>query len=130
MEVHAKLIGRPSRFNGNEAAWADWLFQTRAYLEVMDTDISDALGLVDAATDEIQSQRLSAENKGAAHNVFYILAQLLRGPALLELRRVERGNGLERWRLLSARYEKGATSRLAATLQSILRPPSFPGDVP
>ncbi len=29
---------------------------------------------------------------------------------------------------MNARYEKGTTSRLAATLQIILRPPSFPGD--
>jgi hypothetical protein len=55
----------------------------------MDTNISDALDLVDAATGEIPLQRLSAQNKVAARRVFYILAQLPKGPAFLEFRRVE-----------------------------------------
>ncbi len=53
MEIDAKLIRRPPHFDGNEAAWAEWAFQTRAYLEALDTDISDALDLVDAATGEV-----------------------------------------------------------------------------
>jgi hypothetical protein len=86
MEVDAKLIGRPPHLDGNVAALADWVFQTRAYFEVLDTDISDALDRVDAAAGEIPFQRLSADNKAAACKVFDMLAQLLNGPALLEFR--------------------------------------------
>ena len=128
LDVDPRLIGRPPTFDGSEAAWQDWAFQTRAYLEVIDNSVAEALELVDVQVGAIEFARLSAANKGAARRVYYILTQLLKGPALLELCRVERGNGLECWRLLQARYERGTTSRLAATLQSILRPSKFPED--
>jgi hypothetical protein len=47
---------------------------------------------------------------------------------MLELRRCERGNGLECWRFLCQRYEQATTSRLAAMLNSILRPTLFAQD--
>ena len=128
LDVDARLLGRPQPFDGSEAAWQDWSVQTRADLEVIDPEVAEALELVDATTTEIPFARLSTASKGAARQVYYILTQLLKGPALLELRRVERGNGLECWRLLQARYERGTTSRLAATLQQILRPQKFPED--
>ena len=128
MEIDSKLLGRPPLFDGSEAAWADWQFQTRAYFETLDSDVSDSLEMCELATGEIPFARLNDPAKAAARKVFYILAQLLKGPALLELRRVERGNGLECWRLLRNRYEKATTSRLAATLQAILRPVTFPTD--
>ncbi len=66
MEVDAKLMGRPPPIDGNGAAGAYWVFQTRAHLEVMDTAISDALDFTDVATGEIPLQRCSADNKVAA----------------------------------------------------------------
>ena len=130
LDVDPRLIGKPPVFDGTEAAWPDWSFQTRAYLEVVDAQVADALELVDnlTPTDEVPFARLSDEKKAAARKVYYILTQLLKGPALLELRRVERGNGLACWHLLQMRYERGTTSRLAATLQGILRPVKFPED--
>ena len=47
---------------------------------------------------------------------------------MLELRRCEKGNGLECWRVLCQRYDQATTSRLAAMLQAILRPVPFAQD--
>ncbi len=130
LDVDPRLVGRPPVFDGSEAAWQDWSFQTRAYLEVVDPHVAEALELIDnlAPADEVPFAQLNDGNKAAARKVYYILTQLLKGPALLELRRVERGNGLACWHLLQMRYERGTTSRLAATLQGILRPVKFPED--
>ena len=130
LDVDPRLVGRPPVFDGSEAAWQDWVFQTRAYLEVVDPHVAEALELIDNLTpaDEVPFAQLNEGNKAAARKVYYILTQLLKGPALLELRRVERGNGLACWHLLQMRYERGTSSRLAATLQGILRPVKFPED--
>ncbi len=96
LDVDPRLVGRPPVFDGSEAAWQDWVFQTRAYLEVVDPHVAEALELIDNLTpaDEVPFAQLNEGNKAAARKVYYILTQLLKGPALLELRRVERGNGL------------------------------------
>ena len=79
LDVDPRLIGRPPTFDGSEAAWQDWAFQTRAYLEVIDNSVAEALELVDVQVGEIEFARLSAANKGAARRVYSILTQLLKG---------------------------------------------------
>ena len=43
-----------------------------------------------------------------ARKMFYALTMLLQGPLLLLLKKVERGNGFEAWRLLVERLKKPA----------------------
>ena len=57
-----------------------------------------------------------------------MLAMTLQGPALLQLKRVDRNNGLETWRLLCQRYEGASAGRLHALLQRVMRPDPFPQD--
>ena len=63
-----------------------------------------------------------------ARKLFYALTMLLQGPPLLLLKKAERGNGFEAWRLLVERYEGANASRLHHVLQSIMRPKTFPQD--
>ena len=51
MEVDARLLGRPPKFDGSENAWPDWSFQVRAYLETVHGDMGSHLDLVQAAPD-------------------------------------------------------------------------------
>lgn len=71
---------------------------------------------------------LPVEQKNVARQVYFVLVMLLKGPALLILKRCERGNGIECWRLLCARYEGVTSNRLHVMLQGILRPQDFPSD--
>ena len=65
------------------------VFQTRAYLEVLDRDVADSIDLVEANLGtELQLARFNQASKDAGRKVYFILSQLLRGPDLLELRRV------------------------------------------
>ena len=94
MEFDAKMLGCPSVFDGSEAAWSDWSFQTRAYLETLSEDVATALELLSRQVGEVVFQKLSAQMQAASRKVFYVLIRLLRGPALLELKRVEQWVGM------------------------------------
>jgi len=71
---------------------------------------------------------LNAEGVAASRRVYFILAMLLEGTALLILKQAEKGNGLECWRHLNMRYEGVTDNRLHVMLQGILRPTPFPQD--
>ena len=127
-DYDSRLLGRPSTFDGTETSWGDWNFQTRAYLETLHPEMGDVLDLAESSGAALPLSSLTTENKALSRQIFYVLVNLLKGPATLELRRCERGNGLECWRLLCQRYEQATTSRLAAMLNSILRPTPFAQD--
>ncbi len=129
MEIDSKLLGRPPLLDGSEAAWADWQFQTRAYFETLDADVSDSLEMREFATGEIFLHAAVSRRRLLCGRCSNILAKLLMGPDLLEPRRIKRGSGFQCWlAALFNQYEKATASRLAATLQAIWRPASFPTD--
>ncbi len=119
-------VGRPPKCKGDEVAWSDWSFQVRAYLDMMTVTMSSNLDAVEA--DLTAPLALAALGDVAAENarkIFYVLTMLLSGAPLLLLKRVERGNGLECWRLLCERYEGVTASRLHSMLASVMRPKQF-----
>ena len=125
MELDARLLGKPPRFGGSETEWADWSFQARAYMDLLDNEIADALDQAEAAGRAVPLHTLRAELQESSRKVYFVMAMLLHGPPLLLLRSVERGNGFEAWRRLRERYESATASRLHAMLQGILRPEQF-----
>ena len=36
MDLDQRLLGRPSKFDGKDGEWNDWVFTTRAYLDTVD----------------------------------------------------------------------------------------------
>ena len=91
--------------------------------------MADHIDAVEAKVD--RETPLSSLNKVAtesARKVFHALTMLPQGPPWLLLKRVERGNGFEAWRLLVERYDGANASRLHHLLQSIVRPKAFPQD--
>ena len=74
--------------------------------------------------DHISLTHVATEN---ARKMFHALTMLLQGPPLLQLKRKERGDGFEAWKLAGERYDGANASRLHH-LQSIVRPKAFPRD--
>ena len=70
---------------------------------------------------------LSSLNEVATDNArkMFCALTMLQGPALILLKKVERGNGFEAWRLLVERHDRANASRLHHMLQSIMRPKAF-----
>ena len=112
-ELDARLLGRPPRFTGNEAEWSDWSFHASAYSDTVNPSMADHLHSVETNSERVIS--LSSHGDVAVENarkMFHALTMLLQGPHLLLLKKVERGNGYEAWRLLMERYEGANASRL------------------
>ena len=129
MEVDARLLGRPPKFDGSENAWPDWSFQVRAYLETVHGDMGNHLDLVQASPDTpLVLSGMNPSSIANAKKLYYILAMLLSGSPLLTLKQVEKGNGFECWRQLLTRYETNTSSRLHHMLGSIMKPRPFGPD--
>ena len=76
LTVDPRLLGRSPPFDGNEAQWTEWVFQTRAYLEVLDRDVADSIDLVEANLQtELALARLNVASKDAGRKVYFILTQ-------------------------------------------------------
>ena len=87
-EVDARLLGRPPKFDGSEAAWQDWVFQTRAYLEMVHDSLGGHLDQVEMNINRpVDMNRLTAKTAANSMKVFYIWAMLLHGPLLLLLKK-------------------------------------------
>ena len=81
MEVDARLLGRPPRFTGSEAAWSDWSFQARTYFDTVNPSMADHLDAVETNSDRVI--HLSTFGDVAVENarkLFYALTMLLQGP--------------------------------------------------
>ena len=129
MEVDARLLGRPAKFDGAEGSWSDWSFQLRAYAETLDSSMGVLLDAGEAQPDAVLSMANFPDQAQAnSKKLYYVLAMLLTGSPLLILKKTERGNGFEAWRQLRNRYEASATSRLHHLLGSIMKPKAFAQD--
>lgn len=69
---------------------------------------------------------LAAPSAALSRQIHLVLTRLPKEPALLLLQRCDTGNSLERWRVLRGRCEKGASSRPANMIHTVLRPTAFP----
>ena len=107
---------REARLNGRTG-----FFQARAYCDTVNPSMADYLDAVE--TNSERAILLSSLGDVAVEN-----PRKMCGPLMLLLKRVERGNGFEAWRLLVERYEGANASRLHHMLQSIMRPKTFPQD--
>ena len=128
LDIDHRLLGRPSQFSGGEEAWSDWSFQTRAYFSTLDATLDELMEASEGRVQPLLLTALTAEQKSVSRKTYFVLAMLLKGPALLILKRCERSNGLECWRMLCARYEGVTSNRLHVMLQGILRPQMFPSE--
>ena len=88
------------RFTGNEAECSDWSFQARTYFDTVNPNMDDHLDAVE--TNSARVILLSSLGEVATETerkMFYALTMLLQGPPWLLLEKVERGKGLEAWRV-------------------------------
>ena len=92
--VDSKLLGRPPRFGGEEAAWEDWSFTLRAYTAPLvgalgppDGTWSPAMWMdaVELLPTEVDNATLSTQARTFSSQLYLILAMLLHGPPLVVL---------------------------------------------
>jgi len=128
LEVNSRLLSKPPRYGGDEEKWEDWAFCMRAYLATMADGADIWTETAERHATPVLNAALTPEARGFSTQLYYVLAMLLHGSALVTLKRVDRGQGLEAWRCLCQRYDRPAAGRVHALLQEILHPKAFPAD--
>ena len=126
--VDTRLLGRPQVFAVVETEWPDWDFSFKAYTSAVDGAVSDLSATAAISATPISLVGSTADVPSRSKNLLCMLAMLTTGLALGIVRQAgqaEASNGLEAWRLLLARYEPNATSRVVALLSKIIDPDPF-----
>ncbi len=91
----AKTFGRPKQFDGTEAQWRDWSFAFMAYCTVLDAELGRLMKAVHDREELVDPNTLRQEHVGFSHNLYYMLAMVLTGSALTEIRHIPQQNGFE-----------------------------------
>ena len=125
MEQDLGRLGRPPPFDGAESQWADWSFQMRAYLSLLDTSIGPGLDAAEAEERNLDMNAFNEAAKAASRKIYYILTMTLRGPPLGILKSTPQQNGYLSWRTLFTRYEGSSAGRQHSLLSRILKPKTF-----
>ena len=114
---HSRVLesghGQVPTWNGDEDQWFEWSFAFRAYCVVSSLISSEDLERVAGSAVPLPLTGQSPEARVKSGTLYYLLVRLCTGKAHLILRTVEVGNGVEGWRVLSARCDRPRDGRAA-----------------
>ena len=119
--VDTRALGKPRTFDGIESIWQDWSFMFRAYCSLLSPLFAHLLLMSGETKDPIPMSPDEGE-RALQVQLYYLLAMLLTSRALVELKQVDVGNGLEAWRRLVRRYEPRTRNRQLILLQHVMQP--------
>ncbi len=85
--------------------------------------------MADHAILAIDSTSCVGDAMEVANSLYHFLVQTVDGRALQLIHLVQRGNGLEAWRVLCREYQPAASGRFAIMLRNILNPKSWQSSV-
>ena len=108
--MNTKLLSKVLTWNGDEDQWFEWSFAFRAYCVVSSLISSEDLERAAGSTTSLPLSGQSPEARVRSGTLYYLLVLLRTGKALVILRTVEVGNGVEGWRVLSERYDRRDTT--------------------
>lgn len=120
MHVDLKSLGKPTQFSGLEEDWPEWSFVMRAYIGMMNIMDARLMERVEANTGELRTAAMDEEMLSRSNMLWYALTMLVKGKALMLIKRVEANNGLEAWRCLVHYYDRGDAVSSTGLLQCLL----------
>ena len=100
--------------------WFEWSFAFRVYCVVSSLISSEDLERATGSATSLPLSGQSPEARLKSGTLYYLLVLLCTEKAQVILRTVEVGNGVEGWRVLSARYDRRDTTSTTGLLQAIL----------
>ena len=80
--VDTRLLGKPEKWNGADNTWKDWRFVVRAYLQAAMPTIGNLLDRAEGDVAQVECEHLSAEDKNASQQLYYVLVLLTTDRAL------------------------------------------------
>ena len=118
--MDTKLLSKVPTWNGDEDQWFEWSFAFRACCVVSSLTSSEDLERAAVSTTSLPLTGQSPEARVKSGTLYYLLVLLCTVKAQVILRTVEVGNGVEGWRVLSARYDRRDTTSTTGLLQAFL----------
>ena len=118
--MDTKLLSKVPTWNGDEDLWFEWSFAFRAYCVVSGLISSEDLEGAAGSNISLPLAGQSPEGRVRSGTLYYLLVLLCSGKAQVILRSVEVGNGVEGWRVLSARFDRRDSTSTTGLLQAIL----------
>ena len=118
--MDTKLLSKVPTWNGDKDQWFEWSFAFRAYCVVSSLISNEDLERAAGSTTSLLLAGQSPEARARSGTLYYLLVLLCSGKAQVILRSIEVGNGLEGWRVLSARYDRRDTTSTTVLLQANL----------
>ena len=118
--VDTRILGRPERFDGEDANWYDFKFEFENYMGAVNNTVVEMMEVAAKQQDAIPMDVMTSEQKAVSQQLFYVMAMLVRGTARRVVRKIKLKNGMEAWRQLVRRYEVEDEGRFTGMFQSIL----------
>ena len=118
----SKILGKPSVFAGEPAAWRDWRFAFETWWACLDASAEAMLDFAVNFGTVIDPATSTADVQELGRVLYLVLAQTLRGRPLDLLKSVAKSNGFEAYRILVAEYEPKTKNTTLGMLQSIMGP--------
>ena len=120
MLLDSRGFTKPPRFDGRQEHWAAWAFRVESFASLCGW--YDYMDQARQATLSIDFTSFVGDAPEVAKSLYHFLLQTVDGRALQLIHLVQRGNGLEAWRVLCREYQPAVGGRFANMLRNILNP--------
>ena len=121
--IDVTVLERRESFDGQDAHWESWYtgFEALTGLIGLEDLMSQASGratLAECALDQLSD----GETRAKAKALWYLLTQACKGKARNLVKKAEKFNGAQAWKILNKEYRPSLAGRFNAMLMGILRP--------
>ena len=120
MLLDSRGFTKPPRFDGRQEQWAAWALRVESFASLCGW--YDFMDQARQATAVLDFSALVGNAAEVAKSLYHFLVQTVDGRASQLIHLVQRGNGLEAWRVLCREYQPDVGGRFANILRSILNP--------
>ena len=127
MLLDSRGFTKPPRLDGRQLHWAAWAFRVESFASLCGW--YDYMDQARQATALLDFSALVGNAAEVAKSLYHFLVQTVDGRAVELIHLVQRGNGLEAWRVLCREYKPAAGGRFAKMLRNILNPKSWQSSV-
>ena len=80
--VDTRVLGRPDTWDGNEKAWPNWSFMTKAYAGAIDQELSTDMTGAEIRTGALGNEGRTPRKKSRSVQLYFVLIMLCTGRAL------------------------------------------------
>ena len=120
--IDTRNLGRPSQFDGKDAAWRDWAIVFSSYSALVNPDLRRLMDAAAAAVDPALNSQLSDEAEvQASIDLYHLLLRTCTHAALDRVVNAGQSEGLRAWQLLVERFDPRLRSRAAGQLLALLQ---------